>query len=82
MSRGTRRTFSQVLLVHLRSSLQTPGIQDDTLLVMREHVACGESLQEAVVIAAIPLADLAVHLHKTPLHLPHHSWHCAVCQIC
>ncbi len=47
---------------------------------MSEHVACGESLQEAVVIAAIPFADLAVHLQKTPLHLPHHSWHSAVCR--
>ncbi len=69
-----------MLLVHLRSSLQTPGIQDDTLLVMREHVACGEALQEAVVIAAIPLADLAVHLQETPLHLSYHSWHRTVCQ--
>ncbi len=77
----TRRTFSQVLVLHLGSSLQTPGIQDDTLLVMREHIACGETLQEAVVIAAIPFADLAVHLHKTPLHLLHRSWHCAVCRL-
>ena len=68
-----------MLLLHLRSSLQTPGIQNDTLLVMREHVACGEALQEAVVIAAISFADLAVHLQMTPLHLTHRSWHQGMC---
>lgn len=30
---------------------------------MREHVTRGEALQEAIIIASIPLTDLAVHLH-------------------
>ena len=56
------RTFANVL--HLRAALKALCIQDDALLVMREHVACCEALDKAVIIAAIALADLAVHLHS------------------
>lgn len=45
-----------------RSALQSRSIQDDTLLVVSEHVACLEALHQAVFSATIPLADLAVHL--------------------
>ena len=47
------------------AALEALCVQDDALLVVCEHVAGGEALQEAVVIAAVALTDLAVHLHKT-----------------
>ena len=53
------------MVLYLRPPFKSSCIQDDTLLVMREHVASGETLQKAVIIAAIPLADFAVHLHIT-----------------
>ena len=59
------RTFGKLVVVYLRSSFKPNCIQDDTLLVVREHVASLKPLLEAVTVAAIPLADLAVHLHTT-----------------
>ncbi len=62
--RENRPTLAKVFAVHLRSPLQTLGIQDDTLLVVGKHVAHCEALQKAVIIAAVPLADLAMHLQQ------------------
>ena len=66
-------TFANVL--HFGPALKALCIQDDALLVVCEHVAGGEALQEAVIIAAIALADLAVHLHHCALlELPVCGW--------
>ena len=62
MSRASGLTFAKLTGVHLGSPLHARRIQDDTHLVVSEHVADGETLQEAVIVAAVPLADLAVHL--------------------
>ena len=58
----------EVASIYLRPALQASSVQDDTLLVVREHVAGGEALQEAVIVAAVPLADLAVDLHAALVH--------------
>lgn len=56
-----------MLVVHFWAPFQPLSIQDDTFLVVREHVACLEALQEAVVVVTVPLADLAVHLQPNQL---------------
>lgn len=65
---GCNLAFVDVLSklgIHLRSTFYPLSIQNHTLLVVREHIACLKPLQEASVVVAIPLADFAVHLHTT-----------------
>lgn len=57
-------TSIQFVGVQAGSALQASSIQDDALLVVSEHVACLEALHQAVLSAAFPLADLAVHLQR------------------
>lgn len=58
-------TSVQVVEVDRGPALQASCIQYHALLVMREHVASLEALHNAVLVAAVSLADLAVNLQPT-----------------
>lgn len=64
MQEGSKLQHTSIQFVGFQagSALQASSIQDDTLLVVGEHVACLEALHQAVLSATVPLADLAVHL--------------------
>ena len=57
--------FAETVMVHHGAPLKSSCIQDDSLLVVREHVASFEALHKAVIVAAVSLADLAMHLQST-----------------
>ena len=55
-------TFAEVDVLHLRSPFQPSCVQHQRLLVVSEHVASLEALYDTVIVAAVPFADLAMHL--------------------
>lgn len=56
--------FVEAVKVHLWALIKASCIQNNSLLVVREHIASFEALHKAVIMAAISLADLAMHLQS------------------